>query len=131
MLDFAFVFQFSGEKLLLSPAFFLIWKAIKAINFPLNIAFDGFCRLCRSECSLSLLSRQVLISFLIKDYLEAGCSIAKSLKSYWSPCIFSFQFICFWQRMPCIKTVYLHIFLFSLSGHICDQPSFKMFSDYF
>lgn len=83
-------FSFQVKNYFYHQLSFLILKAIKAINFPLNIAFDVFCRFCCSECSFSLLSRQVLISFLIKDYLEAGCFIVRSLKSYWLPFIFSF-----------------------------------------
>lgn len=49
-----------------------------SIHFLLNIAFDEFCSFVR-ECLFSLTSRQVLISFLIKNYLEASYFIVKSL----------------------------------------------------
>lgn len=62
-------------------------KAIKAINFPLNIAL--MCSVGFVMEGSSIPSGQVLISFLIsfliKDYVEACCFIVKSLRYFWLP----------------------------------------------
>lgn len=59
-------------------------KAIKAINFPLNIALMCSVNFVMGGSS-SMPSRQVLISFLIKDYVDACCFIVKSLRYFWLP----------------------------------------------